>query len=63
MIPGNGFASPQAFVGGAFEMEEIVQVLQIGCEPGQYAGTVFTVARGNQAMSIVLMKLRNSWCH
>ena len=53
----------QPFVGCALELEKIVQVLRIGCEPGQYAGAVLAVARGNQAMSVVLMKLRDPRRH
>ena len=53
----------QPFVGCALELEKILELLTVGGEPRQHAGAVVAVARGNQAMSIVLMKLGDTRSH
>ena len=55
--------SQQPFIGGAIELEKILQLLPVGGEPRQHAGAVFAVARRDEAMSIVLMKLRDTRRH
>ena len=55
--------SQQTFIGCALELEKILQLLRVGCEPRQHARAVFAVARGNEAMGIVLMKLRDARSH
>ena len=55
--------SQQPFIGGAIELEKILQLLPVGGEPRQHAGAVFAVARRDEAMSIVLMKLRDTRSH
>jgi hypothetical protein len=53
----------QPFVGCAIELKQILQLLPVGGEPRQHAGAVFAVARRDEAMSIVLMKLREARRH
>jgi hypothetical protein len=62
--PGQKIGFPQQpFIGRALELEQIVQRLRVGCKPGQHAGAVVAVAGGNQAMSVVLMKLGKTRRH
>ncbi len=55
--------SQQPFISCAIELEKILQLLPVGGEPCQDAGAVFAIARGDEAMGIVLMKLRDTRSH